>query len=381
MNFSRRQFLLWSGGVGSCIAVVAHKANNFSSPAANTSAQIKSQSVNQANPAPTGVFAPPRGDVRIVVISDLNSQYGATSYEPEVDKAIALIPDWQPNLVLCSGDMVAGQSPALTKAEIQAMWAAFDQHIAAPLRQQQLPFGFTIGNHDASAAVGSKGKFLYQQERDLAAAYWHQPQHDPGLQFVDRAKFPFYYSFQQDDVFFLVWDASTAKIPPAQLAWAEQSLASSNAQAAKLRIAIGHLPLYAVAVGRDAAGEVLEQAEQLQSLLERHQVHTYISGHHHAYFPGHQGQLELLHAGALGGGPRPLLNSTLRPQKTLTVVDVGLNSQSTTYTTYALPSLEVVDQRQLPRIIVGPNGRVLRRDIKWADLTPQERSRRHVPSF
>jgi len=48
-------------------------------------------------------------------------------------------------------------------------------------------------------------------------------------------------------------------------------------------------------------------------LLERYHVH--ISGHHHAYFPGHRGQLELLHTGALGSGPRPLLNSNLAPQK------------------------------------------------------------------
>ena len=42
-------------------------------------------------------------DVRIVVISDLNSQYGSTEYEPEIDKAIALLPQWQPDLVLCGG--------------------------------------------------------------------------------------------------------------------------------------------------------------------------------------------------------------------------------------------------------------------------------------
>lgn len=38
------------------------------------------------------LFTPPRGDVRIAVISDLNGVYGATDYEPEVDKAIALLP-------------------------------------------------------------------------------------------------------------------------------------------------------------------------------------------------------------------------------------------------------------------------------------------------
>lgn len=389
MSLKRRQFLILSGIAGSFgLAVLAHKAltkaeppNGLSPTPVGTPAQASSSAAAmQSAPAPKGLFAPPRGDVRIVVISDLNSQYGATSYEAEVDQAIALIPDWQPNLVLCGGDMVAGQSPSLTQPEIQAMWAAFDQHISAPLRRANLPFGFTIGNHDASAALAISGKFLFQQERQLASAYWNNPKHDPKLEFVDRAGFPFYYSFQQDDIFYLVWDASTARIPPEQLAWVQKSLASSTAQNAKIRIVIGHLPLYAVAVGRDELGEILDKADELRSLLERYRVHTYISGHHHAYFPGHRGQLELLHTSALGSGPRPLLNSNLRPSKTLTVVDVNLNSQSTTYTTYHMPTLEVFDHRQLPRIIVGPNGMVLRRDVKWEDLTPQERSLRHAPS-
>lgn len=389
MSLKRRQFLIWSGFAGGLgLAVLAHKALTNAKPPngllptpVGTPAQASSPAAAmQSAPAPKGLFAPPRGDVRIVVISDLNSQYGATSYEAEVDQAIALIPDWQPDLVLCGGDMVAGQSPSLTQPEIQAMWAAFDQHVSAPLRRANLPFGFTIGNHDASAALAISGKFLFQQERQLASAYWNNPKHNPGLEFVDRAGFPFYYSFQQDDIFYLVWDASTARMSAQQLAWVQKSLASSTAQNAKIRIVIGHLPLYAVAVGRDELGEVLDKADQLRSLLERYRVHTYISGHHHAYFPGHRGKLELLHTSALGSGPRPLLNSNLRPSKTLTVVDVNLNSQSTTYTTYHMPTLEVVDHRQLPRIIVGPNGMVLRRDVEWEDLTPQERSLRHVPS-
>ena len=99
------------------------------------------------------LYLPPRKDFRIVVISDLNSQYGSTEYELEVDQAIALIPEWQPNLVLCGGDMIAGQKASLTQSQIEAMWTAFDRHVAAPLREYNLPFGFTIGNHDGSGAI------------------------------------------------------------------------------------------------------------------------------------------------------------------------------------------------------------------------------------
>lgn len=388
MSLKRRQFLILSGMVvGFGLAISLHKkfieakaskhsSTSGSDPTVLQDASQSNDSVASLNtaPAPKGVFAPTRGDVRIVVISDLNSQYGSTSYEPEVTRAIALLPDWQPDLVVGGGDMVAGQYPSLTKEQIQAMWAAFDEYVGAPLRKAGLPFGFTIGNHDASGALAVSGKFLFPKERELAAAYWNDPKHDPRLQFVDRANFPFYYTFQKNDIFYLVWDASTAEISSQQLTWAEKSMSCPTATGAKMRIAIGHLPLYAVAVGRDEPGEVLEHADKLRSLLEHYHVHTYISGHHHAYFPGHRGQLQLLHTGALGGGPRPLLNSSLAPQKTLTVVDMNLGSASTTYTTYDMTTLNLVDHRKLPRIIVGHNGMILRRDVEWNDLTPEEKS-------
>ncbi|WP_026097582.1 metallophosphoesterase family protein [Baaleninema simplex] len=327
---------------------------------------------------PDGMLAPRRGDVRIVVVSDLNSQYGSTTYEPQVDRAVELLPDWEPDLVICSGDMVAGQDPFLTESEIRAMWDAFDRHLRKPIRNAGFPFGFTLGNHDASGVLAN-GAYLYDTERELAREYWQNPDRDTGLNFVDRSGFPFYYSFTQNDIFYLVWDASTSKIPAEQLAWAEKSLSEDVAKQAKLRIAIGHLPLYAIAIGRDELGEIVANAEDVRSLLERHRVRTYISGHHHAYFPGRRGELELLHAGALGSGPRMLLDGALSPTHTLTVVDINFAEEITRYTTYDMKTLEAIDPETLPRIIVGPNGWVLRRDVTWESLTPEEQNKQYVP--
>ena len=318
---------------------------------------------------------PPRGDVRLVVISDLNGPYGSTDYDPDVDKAIQLLPFWNPDMVLCSGDMVAGQDPSLSSAQIQQMWAAFDDHVAAPLRNMGFPYGFTIGNHDASGARGSGGTFLFQQERDLARAYWDDPAHDPGLTFRDRFDFPFYYSFTYDDIFFVSWDGSSSSIPANKLAWVEQTLASPEAQQARMRILIGHLPLYAVAIGRDQPAEVMDNADALRQMLERYNVHTYISGHHHAYYPAHRGNLQLLHVGMVGSGPRPLIDSDLPPRKALTVVDVNFDTPDlTTYTTYDIQSLAEIDYDQLPRLLMGHNGMVVRRDIPWDALTAQEKA-------
>ncbi|ERN40956.1 putative phosphohydrolase [Rubidibacter lacunae KORDI 51-2] len=321
------------------------------------------------------VFDPPRGDVRMVVVSDLNGIYGSTDYDPEVDKGMALIQFWNPDIVVCSGDMVAGQNPTLSDEQIRAMWQGFDEHVAAPLRNAGLPYGFTIGNHDASSALGVGGSFLFQRERDLASEYWLEPEHDPGIDFIDRFEFPFYYTFKSGDVFFLAWDGSSHRIPDEKLAWVELALASPEAQNAKLRVLLGHLPLYAVAVGRNEPAEVMANADELRAMLERYNVHTYISGHHHAYYPGHRGDLQLLHMGILGSGPRPLIDSNLPPWKALTVLDVNFEKpELTTYTTYDIRTLETIAYGQLPRFLAGHNGIVLRRDVEWTDLNAQEQA-------
>ena len=110
-------------------------------------------------------------------------------------------------------------------------------------------------------------------------------------------------------------------------------------------------------------------------MLERHQVHTYISGHQHAYYPGHKGKLQLLHTGILGSGPRVFIGSKLPPQKALTVMDINFASpELTAYTTYDMQTLELIEFEQLPRFITGHNGTVLRRDIEIEDLTALERA-------
>jgi hypothetical protein len=370
MKFNRRQFLIFGGlALGSGFGTIACGKKGYSQIQAIAAPESNSEIHNPEiietprNVAPPGLYAPARGDVRIVVISDLNSAYGSTDYLPQVKRAIAFLPDWEPDLVLCGGDMVAGQKSSLSPTAIAAMWQGFDRHIAAPIRAAQLPFGFTIGNHDASGSLVD-GKYLFAGDRQAVLNYWQNPAHDPLLNFIDRQYFPFYYTFQQNDIFYLTWDASTASISPEQLQWVEISLASDIAQKSKLRIVIGHLPLYPVAEGKSAlAGNYLNDADSLRSLLEKYKVHTYISGHQHAYYPAYKGDLALLNTGALGDNPRPLLSGNLPPRRTLTVIDIQTNNLKTIYTTYDMDSLKVVDQNTLPSYIDAPNGRIIRRDL------------------
>ena len=347
-----------------CMTVNREQVNNIEADNINN-LDLESKMVK----IPQDLDVPPRQDLRIAVISDLNSQYGSTEYEPEVAQAIALMPQWQPDLVLCGGDMIAGQKAALTKSQIESMWTAFDAQIAAPLRSQNIPFGFTIGNHDGSGAVKNQ-ELIFQQERNQAQAYWQQQEHY--LNFVDRANFPFYYSFQQNfqqkKIFFLVIDASSSQISPQQYEWIEQALNSDAAKQATARIVLGHLPLYPVAKTKNKPGEYLAEGAKLRSLLVENRVLMYVSGHHHVYYPGKVKNLKLFHAGALGQGARQLIDSELLPRKTMTLIDLDLTKLKLTYTTYDATTWQQISLKQLPTSIPQIDGKIWRHDQKLPQL-------------
>jgi 3',5'-cyclic AMP phosphodiesterase CpdA len=309
--------------------------------------------------------SPEQPPITVVVISDLNSAYGSLEYEPRVARIMdRIVHEWKPDLVIAAGDLIAGQRPSLTNERVSAMWSAFDEVVGRRLREAGIPFGPTIGNHDGSRYPA------HARDRELALRHWRDPAHAPLLGFVDSTDFPFNYTFRQDGLFVLVWDASNEEIArsPSQLRWIENALASREAQDAGVRIVLGHLPLYAVAEGRNRPGEVLAEPDSLRAILERHRVHTYVSGHHHAYYPGWRGSLELLHAGALGQGARPLIGSDEEPFPTVTVMRIWPARRLVTHSTYRVSDagteLVPVPDSSLPPRIDGFSGYVQRRDLR-----------------
>jgi len=65
----------------------------------------------------------------------------------------------------------------------------------------------------------------------------------------------------------------------------------------------------------------------------------------------------------------------LPPRKSLTVMDVNFASPDlTTYTTYDMQTLQLIEFEELPRLIAGHNGMVLRRDVDMEDLSASELS-------
>lgn len=305
--------------------------------------------------------------LRIVVLSDLNSSYGSTEYEPEVGHVVSrTVEEWRPDLVLIAGDMVAGQSPALDDARVHAMWAAFDSVVAAPLRRAGIPLAFTLGNHDASGHAG------HERDRRIAADHWLDRR--PDLDILDDGRYPFYYAFTHGGAFFLALDASTGAVvsDSAQMAWIRRALDHPEARAAGLRISLGHVPLHAVAEGRNRPGEVQDRPDSLRAVLEAGGVRLHISGHHHAYYRGRRGRLDLLHAGALGQGPRRLLGSSSPPSKTVTILDLVPAAGSLSERTFWVRGdrFTPVDPDTLPARIDGINGAVVRN--ARLPLDPQE---------
>ena len=281
-----------------------------------------------------------RAVLRIGLISDLNGSYGSTSYIPAVDQGLQQLIALQPDLVVCAGDMVAGQMRGLSGQQLDAMWRGFETSVLQPLQAAGISLLPAIGNHD-----GSPG---FPADRAAVSRFWTPIRSRMGLGFVDASQFPFRYTVLQDRIFWLVWDASSARVPDDQLVWAQQQLASPQAQAARARFVVGHLPLVGVGQGKDRPGEVLDRGRALQVLMENGRVQAYISGHHHAWYSSRRGQLDLIQLGALGSGPRRLLDAGASAQQTFTLLEIDAGRGAIRETAYAVSTGQPLSWSTLP---------------------------------
>ncbi len=288
--------------------------------------------------------------LRVVVLSDFNGAYGATTYPAPLERNIQrIITEWKPQLVLSAGDVIAGQSAKLPGSSFPKMWAGFDAAVRGPLAAAGIPFAQAIGNHDGS----SSGHF--QRERVAARTYWTA--HRPKLEWLDSADFPFHYSFMAGGVFIAAVDASSANLQ--NRAWLVSALQSKAAQSAAQRIVIGHLPLYGISVGRSTPGNVLRDSENLRALLERARVTMYLSGHHAAYYPGRRGALRVFASGGIGA--RDYVGHPGTARSTVSVLEFGADGISDT--TFDAVSGAQILRSSLPQRLNGLNGSVTRDDL------------------
>lgn len=242
-----------------------------------------------------GGVEPGEGVLQVFVISDLNGSYGSTAYRDEVHEAIATIVMEQPDLVISTGDMVAGQRSGL---DYRGMWRAFHAAVSDPLAEAGIPFAVTPGNHDAS------GYPVYGTERAIYQEQWLE--RPPELDWVDATGFPFRYSFRMGPAFFVSIDSTNVgPLDGDQMAWLDRQLARGSS--APVTVVFGHVPLVPFAQGRQ--DEIIGDPA-LEAMLVRHGVDLFLSGHHHAYYPGRRGPVRMVGTSCLGEGPRRLLGSS-----------------------------------------------------------------------
>ncbi len=269
---------------------------------------------------------------RIAVISDLNGSYGSTEYSAEVTAAVERIVGLAPDLVICTGDMIAGQrlSPKLTEDELMAMWEAFHAHVTDPLARAGIPMLVTPGNHDASAYPG------FERERQVFDRVWTA--RAPEVEILDGERFPFRYAVSHGGVLLIGLDATVpGRLDPEEMDWTTQIL-REEAGRHRATIVFGHMPIWAITQGRenDVIGD-----PAFEEMLTRGGASLYLSGHHHAYYSFRSGGLLQVSQACLGGGPRRYLGTGRRAAKAFGLIDIDA-AGAVTETAYAAPDFTAV---------------------------------------
>ncbi len=289
----------------------------------------------------------------IAVISDLNSSYGSVNYNAYIGKAIKELAIIKPDIILCGGDMVAGQKRSLTESNIIDMWKGFKETVLDPIQQMKIPFGFTLGNHDASPT--------FYTDRKIANEFWKENVAATNLDFVDSSHYPFYFSYIKENIFFISWDAAGANVPAEAYSWMKAQLKSKLATKARLRILTGHLPLYPIVEAKNKPGEVIAAADSSLAFFIENGLDLYISGHQHAFYPASKNGFSLLNAGAIGEGERKIMGHNAAAVKAYTLIEVPVHSPKLfTYTTYNPVLGKMIDAATLPDSVTGFNGTVIK---------------------
>lgn len=306
--------------------------------------------------------------LRLAVISDMNGRYGSDQYDAEVVKAIDMIIEERPDIVINAGDMVAGQK---NKLNYRKMWAGFHAAVTQRLADAKIPMAQIPGNHDAS------GYERYAKEREIYIDEWTQRK--PDLPYADDSRYPLYYSFVFKDVFFVALDATTLDpLDDEQYAWLEKQLSSNPTP--NRPVVFFHVPLFPITTIKPT--EILRDG-RLEPLFAKHRVQLVINGHQQAYFPAALNGVIYLHAGALGGGPRPVRQNDGIAPKTLTFVNLYKNhppyidshlvdgAKGQHFNHNLLPTYIVFGNKILPRVDMSLENATFARDYMISPHMPK----------
>ena len=288
----------------------------------------------------------------IALISDINGRYGSTTYHARVGKAMDTILAMKPVAVLSAGDMVAGQKqPKLDRAWLDEMWSVFNAEIRAPLANAGVPFLITPGNHDGSAFPA------FQLEREQFIRQWSAP--DAGVEILPGSDWPLRYAARLGQLLIIAFDGTRpGTLPGAEREFLEQALDRHSPNAA-MTVVMSHLPMWPLAKGREH--EIIADPSLL-TLLHRHGVDVYASGHHHVFYPGvDEAGMVHLAVGALGGNARTFASGRQKQKHSLALLE--FDGKSIRISARRAPEFSAdVPLDSLPALVNGPLGQLRRLD-------------------
>ncbi|WP_413575462.1 metallophosphoesterase family protein [Bdellovibrio sp. HCB290] len=256
--------------------------------------------------------------LKITAFADMNIDTDGTYSSSTISIVKSMIAR-QPAAILGVGDYIDGEKTSLSNSTYVSMWNAFSKKVMAPMRDARIPFLPTPGNHDA----------YYNQERQQYNTFWDK--NKGNVEFVDDDNFPFYYSFIQEDVFFVSLDNanySSLKNRTTQLAWLKAQLTSSRAKGARARVVYGHIPLYSIVATKANSSTVYSNgvltgerrtagSNTLEAILLNNNVDLVIFGHSHGFYSGHYAyadgkKLQVVSMPCAGSAPRYLVGTSTK---------------------------------------------------------------------
>lgn len=292
--------------------------------------------------------------LRIAVISDMNGNYGDSSYSIRVHKAVERIQKLKPDAVLVTGDMASGEKKGL---DYKAMWKGFRDTVTLPLIQSNIPMLVSPGNHDASAWKG------FEIERKIYKDEWTTYLGDylsknSTVKLISMDNYPFHYSFVIKNVFFMAIDATTQlELSSLQKNWLIEQ--SKNAQTYAHKVVFSHYPFHPLAINREN-DFIADKGNVLFKNLKQNGVNLFLSGHQHAYYPAVWEGVRFIGQACLGGGPRKIIGTSKVSQYSFTIVDFESQIK---VDAYPYPNFEIpVERTSLPTSLKTPKGGSLIRD-------------------
>ncbi|MBL9059463.1 MAG: metallophosphoesterase, partial [Mangrovicoccus sp.] len=206
-------------------------------------------------------------------------------------------------------------------------------------------------NHDASIYPA------YAHERAVFDEVWRPRK--PRLDYIDAGGYPFRFAFSMGGVTLVSLDATgVGALPDEQMNWLDGILAPTAP--ADPVVLFSHIPPLPFAQGRET--EIIGDPALLR-MLETRGVDLYLSGHHHAYYPGVKDGVLYIGQSCLGGGPRALIGDDRTSPKSFTMVEIAETGEVHEYALASPDFRQPIPLAALPPAIGSGDARMVRHDL------------------